>query len=96
MPLPDAGKPEGFSGAVGNFTVDADVDKKELKANETLNYNLKISGKGNLSLINAPNINPPADFEKYDPKVTDNIVEDVAGSSGSRQYTYLLIPASPG
>jgi len=96
MPLPDAGRPAGFSGAVGNFTVAADVDKKELKANETMNYNLKISGTGNLSLINAPNINPPADFEKYDPKVTDNITVDVAGTSGSRQYTYLLIPRHQG
>jgi hypothetical protein len=96
MPLPDAGKPANFSGAVGRFTVDADVDKKELKANETFNYNVKISGKGNLSLINAPNINPPADFEKYDPKVTDNIIVDAAGVSGSRQYTYLLIPRHQG
>jgi hypothetical protein len=96
MPLPEAGKPEGFSGAVGDFMVNADVDKKELKANETLNYNLKITGKGNLMLINAPAINPPADFEKYDPKTTDNITVDAAGSSGSRAYTYLMIPRHQG
>jgi hypothetical protein len=96
MPLPASGKPVGFSGAVGDFTVAANVDKKELKANETMNYDLKISGKGNLALINAPNINPPADFEKYDPKVTDNINVDPAGTSGSREYTYLLIPRHQG
>jgi len=95
-PLPDAGKPDGFSGAVGNFTVVTNVDKKELKANETMNYDLKISGKGNLSLINAPAINPPADFEKYDPKVTDNINVDPAGTSGSREYSYLMIPRHQG
>lgn len=73
MPLPEAGKPIGFSGAVGSFTVRSNIDRKELKANETLNYNLKITGTGNLALINAPNITPPADIEKYDPKTTDNM-----------------------
>ena len=96
MPLPEAGKPAGFSGAVGSFSVASNIDKKELKANETLNYNLKITGTGNLALINAPNINPPADFEKYDPKTTDNIAVTPGGVSGSREYTYLLIPRHQG
>jgi len=96
MPLPEAGKPAGFSGAVGSFSVESNVDKKELKANETFNYNLKITGTGNLALINAPSINPPADFEKYDPKTTDNISVNPAGVSGSREYTYLLIPRHQG
>ena len=96
MPLPEAGKPADFSGAVGSFSVASNVDKKELKANETLNYNLKITGTGNLALINAPNINPPADFEKYDPKTTDNIAVNPGGVSGSREFTYLLIPRHQG
>jgi len=96
MPLPEAGKPADFSGAVGSFSVASNIDKKELKANETLNYNLKITGTGNLALINSPNINPPADFEKYDPKTTDNIAVNPGGVSGSREYTYLLIPRHQG
>lgn len=96
MPLPEAGKPADFSGAVGSFSVESNVDKKELKANETFNYNLKITGTGNLALINAPNINPPADFEKYDPKTTDNIAVNPGGVSGSREFTYLLIPRHQG
>jgi len=96
MPLPQAGKPAGFSGAVGSFSVVSSTDKKELKANETFNYDLKITGTGNLALINAPNINPPADFEKYDPKTTDNISVNTTGVSGSREFTYLLIPRHQG
>lgn len=96
LPLPEAGKPVGYSGAVGTFNVESNIDKKELKANETLSYNLKITGTGNLSLINAPAISPPADFEKYDPKVTDNIQVGSGGVSGSRQYNYLLIPRHQG
>ncbi len=96
IPLPAAGKPADFSGAVGSFSVYADADKKELKANETLNYTVDISGTGNLNLINAPKIMPPADFEKYNPKTTDRITVDSNGVSGSRQFSYLLIPRHQG
>jgi hypothetical protein len=94
--LPTAGKPADFTGAVGNYTVYSDVDKKELKANETLNYTIDVSGTGNLSLINSPKIITPVDVEKYDPKTNDHIVVDSNGVSGSRQFSYLLIPRHQG
>ncbi len=96
VPLPEAGKPVDFSGAVGSFKVYTDADKKQLKANETLNYTVDISGTGNLNLINAPKITPPVDFEKYNPKTTDRITVDSNGVSGSRQFSYLLIPRHQG
>lgn len=95
-PLPEAGKPEGFEGAVGQFSIGASVDKSSLKANEALNYNLKITGSGNLKLLKAPTVNFPADIEKYDPKINDRITETMNGVSGTRAYTYLLIPRHEG
>ncbi|PYF68991.1 BatD family protein [Pedobacter nutrimenti] len=95
-PLPENGKPAGFQGAVGQFSVQASLDKTQLKANEALNYSLKISGTGNLKLLNAPTVNFPADVEKYDPKVEDQISESLTGVSGSRAYKYLLIPRHEG
>ncbi|MDB5141901.1 MAG: protein BatD [Mucilaginibacter sp.] len=95
-PLPVEGKPTDFSGAVGSFSVYSDIDKKELKANETINYTFEVKGAGNLNLVNAPRITPPVDFEKYDPKTTDRITVDSNGISGSRQFNYLLIPRHQG
>jgi hypothetical protein len=95
-PLPDTGKPDGFAGAVGQFNFEALTDKQELQANEALNYKLKITGSGNIPLINAPALNFPPDFEKYDPKVKDDYRESANGISGSREYEYLLIPRHPG
>ena len=95
-PLPEAGKPAGFQGAVGNFKVSAAVDKTALKANEAINYSLKISGTGNLKLLQAPLLSLAPDIEKYDPKVNDNITESMTGVSGTREYTYLLIPRHQG
>lgn len=94
--LPEAGKPAGFTGAVGSFSIEGTVDKKELKANEAINYNLKITGSGNIKLLKEVSINPPADFEKYDPKITDNITETINGVSGTRELAYLMIPRHQG
>jgi hypothetical protein len=95
-PLPGAGKPEGYTGAVGNFTVEASIDKTELKANEALNYKIKVSGSGNIKLLKNLNTNFPPDFEKYDPKIADTINESGKGVAGSRFYNYLLIPRHQG
>ena len=95
-PLPQAGKPDGFGGAVGRFSISTGMDKKELKANEPLNYKIKISGTGNLKLLKPLSPEFPADFEKYDPKTVDTIAEKESGVSGSRVYTYLLIPRHEG
>nr|WP_294869643.1 BatD family protein [uncultured Pedobacter sp.] len=95
-PLPEAGKPEGFNGAVGNFSIGANLDKSSVKANEALNYTLKITGSGNLKLLKAPELTLPADIEKYDPKVNDDIKETMGGVSGSREYSFLLIPRHEG
>lgn len=94
-PLPEAGKPIDYSGAVGTFVMDASVDKKSLKANETLNYNIKITGAGNIKLFKPLSPAFPTDFEKYDPKVTDTINKGTR-ISGSRLYNFLLIPRHAG
>ncbi|MDO3640867.1 BatD family protein [Mucilaginibacter sp. L3T2-6] len=95
-PLPETGKPDSFTGAVGTFNIETSVDRKELKANETLNYKVRITGAGNIKLLNTINVNFPADFEKYDPKITDSTTERLSGVSGSRFYNYLLIPRHEG
>jgi len=95
-PLPEAGKPDSFTGAVGSFKIDASVDKTELKANDALNYKVKVTGSGNIKLLKTLNTIFPADFEKYDPKITDTITDSETGVSGSRFYNYLLIPRHQG
>ena len=95
-PLPSAGKPLDFSGAVGSFTLSSEIDKTELKSNEPLNLKITISGKGNLELIDALSLSFPPDFETYDPKITNNLSKNANGISGSRTFEYLLIPRNPG
>ncbi len=95
-PLPAEGRPEGFDGAVGNFTFSTAVDRTELKANEALNYTLKVTGTGNLHLLIAPGVRRPETIARYDPKFNDRINESPGGVSGSREFSYLMIPRHEG
>ena len=91
-----AGKPADFSGGVGNFTINASVDKTEVKANEAVTLKLKVSGTGNLKFINNIKIDFPPDIDVYDPKTTQNIKTDASGMSGSVTFDYLFIPRYAG
>lgn len=96
MPLPEKGKPESFSGAVGQLSIEASIKNNELKTDEGCNLTYTISGKGNLKLLEAFKLKLPADIETYDPKITDKINVSVDGVKGSRTFDYLLIPRYAG
>ena len=92
--LPSA--PSGFCGGVGNMKFYATIDKEKVKANEAITLKVKISGTGNLKLINAPKIKFPVDFEVYDPKSTDSQTATENGQTGSKSFEYLIIPRHEG
>lgn len=91
-----ANAPASFTGSVGKFNMDAYIDKPQTKANESVTLKLKISGSGNLKLIDAPTLNMPPDIETYDPKTAENINVTEGGASGNKTFEYLLIPRHEG
>jgi hypothetical protein len=93
--LPLQNKPEVFTGAVGNFSYKAELDKTQVKANEAINLKITISGQGNIKLIEPLKLNLPESFESYDPKISENI-KIIGGVSGSITYNYLIIPREKG
>ncbi|MEO5674520.1 MAG: BatD family protein [Chitinophagales bacterium] len=94
--LPETGKPKDFSGAVGRFDFETSLSDHEAKTDDPVTYTVKLSGTGNMSLVEAPAIQFPAGFEVYDPKVKEHVTGNESGTSGSKQYDYLLIPRQPG
>lgn len=88
LPLPEEGKPAGFNGAVGVFSMRTEISRTTLKANEAFNIKLTISGRGNLRLLSPPQLSLPETFETYDPRVTEG--------SGSKTFDYLVIPRREG
>ncbi|MFA3782435.1 BatD family protein [Melioribacteraceae bacterium 4301-Me] len=94
-PLPSENVPKSFNGAVGNFSLKASVDKNNVQTNEGFTLRIVVSGTGNFKLLNLPQLILPAGFEKYDPKVIENI-NRTKTISGQKIYDYLIIPRTPG
>ncbi|MBI1804257.1 MAG: protein BatD [Ignavibacteriae bacterium] len=94
-PLP-SNAPNGFAGAVGKFSMETWLDKRQTKTNEPVTLKVKITGRGNLKLLGAPAITIPPDLEKYDPKISDNVANQGTQIAGSRTFEYLLIPRHAG
>lgn len=88
--------PPGFNGAVGELEISASIDRTEVRTNEAFEVDLRITGRSNLKLLEAPVLELPPDLERYDPKTVDKIVVNGSGMSGSREFQYLIIPRHEG
>lgn len=93
-PLPN--KPEGFSGAVGKFSISSSMSTKEVDANEAVTLKINVKGSGNMKLISTPEVQFPKDFETYDAKVNDNFQLTRSGLSGTKDFEYLFVPRHAG
>ena len=89
-----AGAPASFKGGVGDFKITAKLSKDDLKSNEAGSLIVTISGNGNLSMLEAPKVDFPPDFEVYDLKSTDKT--SASGTNGSKTFEYPFIPRSHG
>ena len=94
--LPLEGKPENFTGAVGNFTFDVSLSKSALKANESSQIKVAVSGKGNLKLFELPVIETPAELEKYQPERKESVNVKPDGIFGSVTDMYTIVPQYKG
>lgn len=90
--LPSA--PASFGGGVGDFKISSSLSKDSLVAHEAASLMVTISGTGNISMLEAPKVEFPSDFELYDVKTTEKVSYD--GTSGSKTFEYPFIPRSHG
>ncbi|MDP5092292.1 MAG: BatD family protein [Polaribacter sp.] len=94
--LPLNGKPENFTGAVGDFSFNVTLSKEVLKANESSQIKVDVSGKGNLKLFELPTVETPAELEKYQPERKENVRINTDGISGSVSDSYTIVPQFKG
>ena len=83
-----AGAPASFKGGVGTFNMNVALSKDSLKTHDAASLKVTITGKGNTTLLEAPKVNFPPDFEVYDVKTTD--------VAGGKMFEYPFIPRSHG
>ena len=94
--LPQQGKPNSFSGAVGKFEFDVILNKNSLRATESFQAELKVKGNGNLKLFDLPNILVPNSMELFEPEREELISTNLSGMSGSVSKFFTVIPRFQG
>ena len=94
--LPIEGKPMDFTGAVGDFKFNVTLSKEVLKANESSQIKVMVSGKGNLKLFELPEITTPVELEKYQPERKEKVRVNSSGISGSVSDLYTVVPQYKG
>ncbi len=90
------GAPASFGGGVGTYTLQTRLSKDSLKTHEAASLLVTVTGKGNVSLLEAPKISFPPDMEAYDVKTTSSVTPGSGGTSGSKTFEYPFIPRSYG
>ncbi len=88
QPLPAAGRPAAFSGAIGQFDFTAQVTPTNLAVGELVTLRLQVQGRGNLTGVQPPRLAPPGtDFKTYEPR---RLAE--ADKPGTAVFEQVLVP----
>lgn len=93
-PLPQEGRPEDFTGAVGQYFLKVTVDKTEVRAGEAITLLATIQGRGNLRNLPPPILPPLEGFDRYESPRRESIALEGGNMSGQVEFEYLLIPRS--
>ena len=95
-PLPQQGRPDNFSGAVGDFNFKVESSKKTLIVSEAFNLKLEVAGRGNLMLFELPSPILPSSLEVYDPEHTEDIKTSLSGTKGRVFDNYAIVTNEAG
>lgn len=94
--LPTEGAPGGFNGLIGRFSIQADLDPKEVKAGDSATLTVTLSGRGNVQLLPDLDLPPLPGVKVYpsDPQLEDN--RDGQGPFGKKTMQWALVPQTEG
>ncbi len=94
--LPENGKPDDFSGAVGNFDFKVIPTKTNLKNGESLDLVVSVTGRGNMKLFTLPKPVVPNALEMYDAVHDERVTTGLSGMAGKISDSYTIIPQYKG
>ena len=82
--------------AVGKYKLDERINRTQLQTGQSVSYDFNIYGEGNISSIAKPNVDKNAAFDFYEPNVKQNINREAGHVSGTKSFSYFMIPKEPG
>lgn len=89
--------PPTFSGAVGKYAMNSYIDKTNITTDDAIGVKLTIQGNGDIKRLQPPKLDFPSVFEVYEPKVLDEISQEVGGIlKGQKTMEYLALPKQAG
>jgi hypothetical protein len=90
--LPQTGRPAGFSGAVGNFTVEMNLSETVVWVGDPITATLSIKGTGNFERIRAPDFVAMDGWRVYPPR--SQMQEQEVPYRGVKTFEYILTAGS--
>ena len=96
LPLSEIGKPVGFQGVVGNYTLTARADKDTIEVGQPITLTVSIVGSGNINALPEPEIPELTAFTRYGPKMSVNTTTETDQIQGKKIYEYIFVPTSAG
>lgn len=95
-PLPGAGRPPIFDGAVGEgLTLSAKLDRTEVEEGEPITVSIAVEGSGNVKTFSKPRLPDLPGFKVYDAD-SKTEVQSIDRVFGSRKYEVVLVPKDEG
>ena len=95
-PLPEENKPAGFSGAVGNFSVESSLASNSITAQDENTLHVVVKGKGNLPVFAAPPITWPDSITAFDATAKEEVNKTVSPMTGTKSFDYVFTPRRAG
>lgn len=96
VPLPTAGRPNGFSGAVGRRLALSRTVGASVRAGEALSIEVSLEGEGNVALWPAPELAWPDGLRHYQDRTDDRIAAAGGRLGGTKLFQFLAMPDSAG
>ncbi len=91
-PLPKEGRPEDFSGAIGQFSLEASATPKQAAAGDPISLNVTVSGRGNFDAMGAPVLLEADGWRTYPPgEKFEASASDPIGFNGEKRFEYTLV-----
>ena len=91
-PLPKEGRPEDFSGAIGQFTLEASATPKQTAAGDPISLNITVSGRGNFDAMGSPVLLDADGWRTYPPGAKfEASPSDPIGFNGEKRFEYMLV-----
>lgn len=81
---------------VGDYRLSENISSTAVETGSSFSYEFNVFGEGNLSAIDKPQILNDGSFDVYEPNIRQNINRQSNRVTGTKSFSYFMIPKEPG